>query len=86
VPYEEFLQTDAPIQPGNSGGPLVNLHGEVIAIRTARFSQPSGGQTVNFAIPINLAKKVMKDLKKEGRSSRGWLGVAVQNLTSDLAG
>ncbi len=86
VPYEEFLQTDAPIQPGNSGGPLVNLHGEVIGICTARFSQPSGGQTVNFAIPINLAKKVMEELKKEGRTARGWLGVAVQNLTPDLAG
>jgi serine protease Do len=86
VPYEEFLQTDAPIQPGNSGGPLVNLRGEVVGICTARFSQPSGGQTVNFAIPINLAKKIMKDFQKEGRSARGWLGVAVQNLTPDLAG
>ncbi len=85
VPYEEFLQTDAPIQPGNSGGPLVNLRGEVVGICTARFGQPSGGQTVNFAIPINLAKKVMDDLKKEGRVARGWLGVAVQNLTPDLA-
>ncbi len=85
VPYEEFLQTDAPVQPGNSGGPLVNLRGEVVGICTARFSQPSGGQTVNFAIPINLAKKIMKDFQKEGRSARGWLGVAVQNLTPELA-
>jgi serine protease Do len=85
VPYEEFLQTDAPIQAGNSGGPLVNLRGEVIGICTARFNQPSGGQTVNFAIPINLAKKVMKDLQKEGRTTRGWLGIAIQNLTPDLA-
>jgi serine protease Do len=85
VPYEEFLQTDAPIQPGNSGGPLVNLKGEVIGICTARFGQPSGGQTVNFAVPINLAKKVMDDLKKQGRVGRGWLGVAVQDLTPDLA-
>jgi serine protease Do len=86
VPYEEFLQTDAPIQAGNSGGPLVNLHGEVIGICTARFSQPSGGQTVNFAIPINLAKKAIKDFQKQGRSVRGWLGIGVQNLTPDLAG
>lgn len=85
VPYEEFLQTDAPIQPGNSGGPLVNLRGEVIGICTARFSTPSGGHTVNFAVPINLAKKVMEDLKKGGRVARGWLGVAIQNLTPDLA-
>jgi serine protease Do len=85
VPYEEFLQTDAPIQAGNSGGPLINLRGEVIGICTARFNQPSGGQTVNFAIPINLAKKVMKDLQEGGRSVRGWLGIAVQNLTPELA-
>lgn len=85
VPYEEFLQTDAPIQPGNSGGPLVNLRGEVVGICTARFDQPSGGQTINFAVPINRVKKVMEDLKKEGRVARGWLGVAIQNLTPDLA-
>jgi serine protease Do len=85
VPYEEFFQTDAPIQPANSGGPLVNLRGEVIGISTALFSGQTGGQAVNFAIPINLAKKVMEGLKKEGRVARGWLGVAVQNLTPDLA-
>ena len=85
VPYEEFFQTDAPIQPGNSGGPLVNLRGEVVGICTALFSGQVGGQAVNFAIPINLAKKVMDGLKQEGRVARGWLGVAVQNLTPDLA-
>jgi serine protease Do len=85
VAYEEFFQTDAPIQPANSGGPLLNLRGEVIGISTALFSGQTGGQAVNFAIPINLAKKVMDGLKKEGRVARGWLGVAVQNLTPDLA-
>lgn len=85
VPYEEFLQTDAPIQPGNSGGPLVNLKGEVIGINSALFSRHEGGQALNFAIPINRAKKVLESLKQEGKVAHGWLGVGIQNLTADLA-
>jgi Do/DeqQ family serine protease len=80
--YENFIQTDASINPGNSGGPLLNVRGEVIGINTAIVSS---GQGIGFAIPINMARKVMEDLVKKGKVTRGWLGVGVQPLTTELA-
>lgn len=85
-PYDEFIQTDASINPGNSGGPLLNMKGEVIGINTAIISGNSGGNVgIGFAIPINMAAGIMKDLKEHGKVTRGWLGVMIQNLTPDLA-
>ena len=85
-PYDEFIQTDASINPGNSGGPLLNMKGEVIGINTAIISGNTGGNVgIGFAIPINMAADVMKDLKEHGKVTRGWLGVMIQNLTPDLA-
>lgn len=81
-PYDDFLQTDAPINPGNSGGPLVNLKGEVIGINTAILS---GGQGLGFAIPSALAKSVVTQLRETGKVVRGWIGVAIQSVTPDLA-
>jgi len=74
-PYDDFLQTDAAINPGNSGGPLFGLRGEVVGINTAIIAQAQG---VGFAIPINLAKELLAQLKEDGRITRGWLGVAVR--------
>ncbi len=85
-PYDEFIQTDASINPGNSGGPLLNMKGEVIGINTAIISGNTGGNVgIGFAIPINMAAGIMKDLKEHGKVTRGWLGVMIQNLTPDLA-
>ena len=81
-PYDDFIQTDASINPGNSGGPLLNLKGEVIGINTAIVAS---GQGIGFAIPINLAKDIIVALKNEGEVTRGWLGVAIQDLSSDMA-
>jgi Do/DeqQ family serine protease len=80
--YENFIQTDASINPGNSGGPLLNIRGEVIGINTAIVAS---GQGIGFAIPVNMARKVMGDLVKRGKVTRGWLGVGIQPLTSELA-
>ena len=80
-PYDDFIQTDASINPGNSGGPLFNLAGEVIGINTAVLRR---GQGIGFAIPINLAKEVARDLSDDGKVSRGFLGVAMQELTETL--
>jgi Do/DeqQ family serine protease len=80
--YENFIQTDASINPGNSGGPLLNIRGEVIGINTAIVAS---GQGIGFAIPVNMARKVMDDLVKKGRVTRGWLGVGIQPLTPELA-
>jgi len=80
--YENFIQTDASINPGNSGGPLLNVRGEVIGINTAIVAS---GQGIGFAIPINMARKIMDDLVKKGKVTRGWLGVGVQPLTPELA-
>ncbi len=85
-PYDEFIQTDASINPGNSGGPLMNIKGEVIGINTAIISGNSGGNVgIGFAIPINVAKDILKDLKEKGTVTRGWLGVMIQKITPDLA-
>ncbi|MCM8763787.1 MAG: DegQ family serine endoprotease [Candidatus Omnitrophica bacterium] len=83
-PYEDFIQTDAAINPGNSGGPLVNIKGEVIGINTAIIA-PYMAQNIGFAIPINIAKKVFKELKSTGKVTRGFLGVYLQPLTEELA-
>jgi serine protease Do len=83
--YEDFIQTDAAINPGNSGGPLVNLRGEVIGINTAIVSKSGGYMGIGFAIPINMAKQVLSSLIANGKVTRGWLGVGIQNLSEDLA-
>ena len=80
-PYDDFIQTDASINPGNSGGPLFNMRGEVIGINTAIVA---GGQGIGFAIPINLAKEVLLQLRDKGSVTRGWLGVAIQRLSPEL--
>jgi len=85
-PFDDFLQTDAPINRGNSGGPLFNTNGEVIGINTAIFS-PSGGGSVGigFAIPTALAKPIIAQLKEHGRTHRGWLGVKIQEVSDEMA-
>jgi serine protease Do len=83
--YEDFIQTDAAINPGNSGGPLVNLRSEVIGINTAIVSKSGGYMGIGFAIPINMAKQVLDSLISNGKVTRGWLGVGIQNLSEDLA-
>ena len=84
-PYDDFIQTDAAINPGNSGGPLLNTRGEVVGINSAIFSQTGGSVGIGFAIPINLAKDLIPQLKAKGRVPRGWLGVAIAPVTPDLA-
>ncbi|TAL92072.1 MAG: DegQ family serine endoprotease [Paraburkholderia sp.] len=83
--YTPFIQTDVPVNPGNSGGPLFNLQGEVIGINSMIYSQTGGFQGLSFAIPINEAIKVKDDLVKTGHVSRGRLGVAVQSMNQTLA-
>jgi len=83
--YENFIQTDAAINPGNSGGPLVNMHGEVVGINTAIASRSGGYMGIGFAVPINMARKVMGRLVEEGEVVRGWLGVSIQPLTPEMA-
>ncbi len=84
-PYDDFIQTDASINPGNSGGPLLNLRGEVVGINSAIFSQSGGNIGIGFAIPIDLAKSVVGQLKEKGKVTRGWLGVSIQSVTPELA-
>jgi len=83
--YEDFIQTDAAINPGNSGGPLVNIKGELVGINTAIFSRTGGYQGIGFAVPSNMTKSVMTQLINEGKVTRGWLGVTIQNLTPELS-
>ncbi len=80
-PYDNFIQTDASINPGNSGGPLCNLAGEVVGINTAIVAQAQG---IGFAIPINMAKSILGDLKTSGKITRGWLGVTTQDIKDDM--
>jgi serine protease Do len=82
-PYDNFIQTDASINPGNSGGPLLDLDGEVIGVNSAIFSQSGGNIGIGFAIPINMAKQLLPQLRK-GKVSRSWLGVMIQNITPEL--
>jgi serine protease DegS len=83
--YEDFIQTDAAINQGNSGGALIDANGNLIGINTAIFSQSGGSQGIGFAIPVNLAVEVMQAIISQGRVIRGWLGVEVQPLTLELA-
>ncbi|MCW8948626.1 MAG: Do family serine endopeptidase [Sedimenticola sp.] len=83
--FENFIQTDAAINPGNSGGALINAHGELVGINTAIFSKSGGSQGIGFAIPVTLAKGVMEQILKKGRVVRGWLGIAGQDITPELA-
>jgi serine protease Do len=83
-PYDEFIQTDASINPGNSGGPLLNMNGDVIGINTAIFSGSGGNVGIGFALPINMAKGILDDLKQNGKVTRGWLGVMIQKITPEL--
>lgn len=84
-PYDDYFQTDAAINRGNSGGPMFNVDGDVVGINTAIFSPSGGSVGIGFAIPANLARKVVEDLKQYGRTKRGWLGVRIQTVTEDLA-
>ncbi len=83
--YENFIQTDAAINPGNSGGPLINGRGEAVGINTALFSRTGGYMGIGFAIPINMAKSIEDQLQKQGKVTRGWLGVVIQNVDKNLA-
>ena len=87
-PYDDFIQTDASINPGNSGGPLINIKGEVIGINTAIFGNRPGNrfaQGIGFAIPINIVKLVVNDLRQYGKVKRGWVGIVIQEVTPELA-
>ncbi|KAA5607704.1 DegQ family serine endoprotease [Roseospira marina] len=84
-PYDNFIQTDAAINRGNSGGPLFDMDGDVIGINTAIFSPSGGSIGIGFAVPANLAKQVIHDLKEYGRTRRGWLGVRIQSVTPEIA-
>jgi serine protease Do len=83
--YEDFIQTDAAINPGNSGGALVNLNGELIGINTAIFSRTGGSEGIGFAIPSSIALDIVDSLQKTGKVVRGWMGVAIQEITPALA-
>ena len=83
--YEDFIQTDAAINPGNSGGPLVNVNGELVGINTAIASRTGGFEGIGFAVPSNMARKVMTALITTGKVARGYLGVTIQNIDEDIA-
>jgi serine protease Do len=83
--YVPYIQTDVAINPGNSGGPLFNMKGEVVGINSQIYSRSGGYQGVSFAIPIDVAMEVMSQIKAGGKVSRGWLGVVIQEVSSDLA-
>jgi serine protease Do len=84
-PYDDYIQTDAPINRGNSGGPLFDMNGHVIGINTAIYSQSGGSIGIGFAIPSNLADGVIDQLRKFGTTRRGWLGVQIQQVTDEIA-
>ncbi|MBF0132290.1 MAG: DegQ family serine endoprotease [Magnetococcales bacterium] len=84
-PYDDFIQTDAAINPGNSGGPLFDMQGKVVGINTAIFSRSGGNMGIGFAIPVNLAKSVVTQLKNSGHVTRSWLGIGIQTVTPELA-
>lgn len=84
-PYDDYIQTDASINKGNSGGPMFNMDGEVIGINTAIFSPTGGSVGIGFAVPSNLARNVLEDLKEFGETRRGWLGVHIQTVTEEIA-
>lgn len=82
--YDDFIQTDASINPGNSGGPLINLRGEVIGVNAAIYTRTGASMGIGFAIPVNLVKDELDQLKTSGRIVRGWLGVYVQTVTPEI--
>ncbi|TPM93787.1 Do family serine endopeptidase [Mesorhizobium sp. B2-1-3A] len=84
-PYDDFIQIDAPVNHGNSGGPTFNLNGEVIGVNTAIFSPSGGSVGIGFDIPASTAKQVVDDLMKDGSIKRGWLGVEIQPVTAEIA-
>jgi serine protease Do len=84
-PYDDFIQTDAPINRGNSGGPLFDMDGNVIGINSAIFSPSGGSIGIGFSIPANLAKDVVAQLRQFGVARRGWIGVSIQSVSSDVA-
>jgi serine protease Do len=84
-PYDDFIQTDASINPGNSGGPLLNVNGEVVGINSAIYSQSGGNIGIGFAIPIEMAAHIADSLRTRGKVVRGWLGVAIQDVTPELS-
>ncbi len=84
-PYDDYMQIDASINKGNSGGPAFNLQGEVVGVNTAIFSPSGGSVGIGFAIPASIVKTVVEDLKSDGKIVRGWLGVQIQPVTEDLA-
>ena len=83
--FENFIQTDAAINPGNSGGALVDVAGNLLGINTAIFSRTGGSLGIGFAIPVTTARQVMESLIKEGRVTRGWIGVEPRDLTPEIA-
>ena len=83
-PYDDFIQTDAPINKGNSGGPLFNMDGQVVGINTAIYSPSGGSIGIGFAIPSDEASLVVAQLRKFGRAKRGWIGVRIQDVTADI--
>jgi len=83
--YDDYIQTDASINPGNSGGPLFNTDGQVIGINTLIYTRTGANNGIGFAIPMDLARNVVEQLKAHGRVIRGWLGVEIQEVTADLA-
>ncbi len=84
-PYDDFIQTDAAINPGNSGGPLINLSGQVVGINSAIYSRSGGNIGIGFAIPINMAREIVPQLRETGHVTRGWLGVVIQPVSDDIA-
>ena len=83
--YDEFLQTDAAINPGNSGGPLINIRGEVVGVNSAIFTRTGSNTGIGFAIPVNLVKEELPQLREHGKVVRGWLGIYVQRVTPAIA-
>jgi serine protease Do len=83
--YDDFIQTDASINPGNSGGPLIDLRGEVVGVNSAIYTRTGASMGIGFAIPINLVKEEIAQLRNSGKVTRGWLGILVQKVTPDLA-
>lgn len=83
--YDEFIQTDASINPGNSGGPLIDLRGEVVGVNSAIYTRTGSNMGIGFAIPVNIVKEELPQLRSHGKVVRGWLGVYIQKITPDLA-
>ncbi|HXN85445.1 MAG TPA: PDZ domain-containing protein, partial [Candidatus Binataceae bacterium] len=82
---DEFIQTDASINPGNSGGPLISIHGDVIAVNSAIYTRTGSNMGIGFAIPVNIVKEELPQLRSSGKVVRGWLGVYIQKMTPELA-